>query len=321
MKSKTKPANEYVKLEERLVLADWAVHQLGYESNRAMLEDLKERAEGYDSSGESYLVQGILSKGDACKISRDELERYDVNNKTHLTYFNRHRRESLTLRYFQHLSLLITDRFLDLLFNHKKTLLQELNEFVELRNQKREALGLSDSQFTDADLTKLAFFMATGSGKTILMHFNYRQFLHYNDQPLDNILLVTPDEKLSQQHIDNMQEAGIPCARFNLENSGLETASRNTVRVIEITKLVEQKKGSGLSVPVEYFQGNNLIFVDEGHRGASSEAKKWMSSRTKLAETGFTFEYSATFSQAMTAARDDELTRDYGKAILFDYSY
>jgi hypothetical protein len=163
--------------------------------------------------------------------------------------------------------------------------------------------------------------MATGSGKTILMHFNYRQFLHYNQKPLDNILLVTPDEKLSQQHIDNMQEAGIPCARFNLENSGLEIISRNTVRVIEITKLVEQKKGSGVSVPVEYFQGNNLIFVDEGHRGASSEAKKWMTSRTKLAETGFTFEYSATFGQAMTAAGDDEMTREYGKAILFDYSY
>jgi hypothetical protein len=321
MKNKSKPSNEYVKLEDRLVLADWAVHQFGYESNRAMLEDLKECDEGYDSSGESYVLQAILSKGAACKSSRDDLKRYDSNIKTHLTYFNRHRREPLTLRYFQHLSLFITERFLDLLFNHKKALVRELNEFVEQRNQKREALGLSESEFTDADLTKLAFWMATGSGKTILMHFNYRQFLHYNQKPLDNILLITPDEKLSEQHIDNMQEAGISCARFNLENSGLETVSKNTVRVIEITKLVEQKKGSGVSVPVEYFQGNNLIFVDEGHRGASSEAKKWMTSRTKLAETGFTFEYSATFGQAMTAARNDEMTRDYGKAILFDYSY
>jgi Type III restriction enzyme, res subunit len=321
MKSKPSPSNEYVKLEERLVLADWAVHQLGYESNRAMLEDLKERDEGYGSSGESYVLQGILSKGAACKISRDDLERYDSNIKAHLTYFNRHRREPLTLRYFQHLSLLITERFLDLLFNHKPLLRQELNEFVEHRNQKRETLGLSESKFSDADLTKLAFWMATGSGKTILMHFNYRQFLHYNQKPLDNILLVTPDEKLSQQHIDNMREVGIPCARFNLENSGLETVSRNAVRVIEITKLVEQKRGSGVSVPVAYFQGNNLIFVDEGHRGASSEAKKWLTSRTKLAETGFTFEYSATFGQAMTAARNDEMTWDYGKAILFDYSY
>src|ERR1051325_12007952 len=143
MKSKRKTADEYVKLEERLVLADWAVHQFGYESNRLMLEDLKERDEGFDSLGESYILQGILSKGIACRIPRDDLEPYDSNVKTHLTYFNSHRREPLTLRYFQHLSLLVTERFLDLLFNHKQKLQQELNEFVERRNQKREALGLS----------------------------------------------------------------------------------------------------------------------------------------------------------------------------------
>ena len=101
-----------------------------------------------------------------------------------------------------------------------------------------------------------------------------------------------------------------------LEDSGFEAVKKNTVRVIEITKLVEEKKGSGVSVPVEAFEGNNLIFVDEGHRGASSEAGKWVGHRDKLAETGFTFEYSATFGQAMTSARDDEMTQEYGKAIL-----
>ena len=170
-------------------------------------------------------------------------------------------------------------------------------------------------------MRKLAFWMATGSGKTILMHFHYRQFLHYCQDTLDNILLVTPDEGLSQQHIENMEAAGIPCARFSLEDSGFEAVKKNAVRVIEITKLVEEKKGSGVSVPVEAFEGNNLIFVDEGHRGASSEAGKWIGYRDKLAETGFTFEYSATFGQAMTTARDDDMTAEYGKAILFDYSY
>ncbi|MGD1105190.1 MAG: restriction endonuclease subunit R, partial [Terriglobia bacterium] len=132
---------------------------------------------------------------------------------------------------------------------------------------------------------------------------------------------VTPDEGLSQQHLENMEAVGIPCARFSLEDSGFEAVKKNTVRVVEITKLVQEKKGSGVSVPVEAFEGNNLIFVDEGHRGASTEAGKWVGHRDKLAETGFTFEYSATFGQAMTTARDDEMTQEYGKAILFDYSY
>ena len=209
---------------------------------------------------------------------------------------------------------------MDRLFNHGKSLRADLNRFVRDRNSKRGVLAPRDPKFTDEDLTKLAFWMATGSGKTILMHFHYRQFLHYNKKPLDNILLVTPDESLSQQHLENMEAAGIPCARFSLEDSGLEAVAKNTVRVIEITKLVEQKKGSGVSVPVEAFEGNNLIFVDEGHRGASSEANKWLGYRAKLAETGFTFEYSATFGQAMTAARDEAMTQEYGKAILFDYS-
>jgi hypothetical protein len=61
--------------------------------------------------------------------------------------------------------------------------------------------------------------------------------------------------------------------------------------------------------------------VSKEHRGASSEANKWLGYRAKLAETGFTFEYSATFGQAMTAAGNEEMTEEYGKAILFDYSY
>ena len=72
-------------------------------------------------------------------------------------------------------------------------------------------------------------------------------------------------------------------------------------------------------MPVEAFAGNNLIFVDEGHKGSGGEA--WLKLRKALGETGFTFEYSATFGQALTATRNDPLTVEYGKAIIFDYSY
>ena len=315
------PATEYMKLEQRLVLAAWGCHMLGYSSNKAMLEDLREVDEGYESTGRSHLVQRILSRGSKCLVKPEDLEQYDANVRSHLAYFNQHREEALTLRYFQHLSLLISELFLDWRFNYKNTLRKGLNDFLYQQNIRRAPTDPRDAKFEDADLNKLAFWMATGSGKTILMHFHYRQFLHYNQEPLDNILLVTPDEGLSQQHLENMEAAGIPCARFSLEDSGFEAVKKNTVRVIEITKLVQEKKGSGVSVPVEAFEGNNLIFVDEGHRGASTEAGKWVGHRDKLAETGFTFEYSATFGQAMTTARDDEMTQEYGKAILFDYSY
>lgn len=328
------PTSDYLKLEQRLVLAGWACRQLGWEedawsadakpANARMLAHLKDAPEGYEANGKSGLVRMILARGAKCLVPKGDLERYDENVRAHLAFFNRHRKEPLTLRYFQHLSLLVTELFLDQFFNHEKALRKSLAEFVEARNARRSAVESPDPVFGPDDLRKLAFWMATGSGKTILMHFHYRQYLHYGGKakrPLDNILLVTPDEALSQQHIEQMEEAGIPCARFSLEDSGLETVKKNAVRVIEITKFVETKKGGGVSVPVEAFEGNNLIFVDEGHRGASSEAGKWVGFRDKLAETGFTFEYSATFGQAMTTARDDAMTREYGKAILFDYSY
>jgi len=176
-----------------------------------------------------------------------------------------------------------------------------------------------DEPFTEADLTKLAYWMATGSGKTLILHLNYHQFLHYNKELLDNILLVTPNEGLSEQHLAELAASGIPAQRFDLNRSGLWSGSRNVVQIIEITKLVEEKRGGGVSVPVEAFEGRNLIFVDEDHKGSGGEA--WRKYRDALGATGFTFEYSATFGQALSTARNDPLTAEYGKAIVFDYSY
>ena len=82
-----------------------------------------------------------------------------------------------------------------------------------------------------------------------------------------------------------MQVSGIPCSRFTLKE-GDTIGHRNEVRFIEITKLVEKKRGGGVSVPVEAFEGNNLIFVDEGHKGSGGDV--WRRYRDALGESGFT---------------------------------
>ncbi|MBP8625486.1 MAG: DEAD/DEAH box helicase family protein [Syntrophorhabdales bacterium] len=310
---------QYLKLEHRLTLLAWLGSLLGYGGNKDMLADTKNVAEGFDASGRSFMYYHLIARGGKVKIAGDDLERYDANLRAHLEKINRHRAGPVTLRYFQYLAALLTEIVLDRLFNHRAQLLKDLNAFVRDRNTKKLPTEPPDDPFTEADLSKLAYWMATGSGKTLILHLNYHQFLCYNPQPLDNILLITPNEGLSEQHLAELAASGIPARRFDLNHSGLWGSAPNAVQVIEITKLVEEKRGGGVSVPVEAFEGRNLIFVDEGHKGSGGEA--WRKYRDALGQTGFTFEYSATFGQALNAARNDPLTAEYGKAILFDYSY
>ena len=312
----------YVQLEKRLVLVAWLNEQFGFNTNEAALMDAKEAAEGFNADGRSHLSVRLETRN-GVHVQPAAMAGYDNNIRDHLRAINTKRATPIVLRYFQYLAVLYAEVYLDWFFRRPGALLDALNRF-ELRrstdSRLRDVRG--DLPFTRDDLRKLAFWIATGGGKTLLLHINYHQFLRYNaalGEPLDSILLVTPNEGLSEQHLAEMTLSGIPCRRFDLHETGLRVDAGDTVRVIEITKLTEVKKGGGLSVPVEAFEGNNLIFVDEGHKGSGGE--RWRGYRDALAETGFTFEYSATFGQALTAARNEELTREYAKAIAFDYSY
>ncbi len=170
---------------------------------------------------------------------------------------------------------------------------------------------------------RAAVAATVNAGLTLLLHINYRQFLHYHRlaraKPLDNILLITPNSGLSEQHLAEFAKSGIPAQRFR--GSGGVGLDRETVQVLEITKLTERSSGP-LTVHVDSFEGNNLVFVDEGHRGSSGEV--WLGLRDKLAAEGFTLEYSATFGEALNKGgkpADMAQRQSYGKAVVFDYSY
>ena len=90
------------------------------------------------------------------------------------------------------------------------------------------------------------------------------------------------------------------------------------VEILDIHKLAEEM--GDRTIAIDAFEGNNLVLVDEGHRGASGgEEGAWMRFRNLLCEKGFSFEYSATFGQAVKGRK--ALTDLYAKSILFDYSY
>jgi len=318
------PSNTYVKLEKQLLLLSWLNGHLGYTSNQELFEDLKQADEGFCESGQSHLLLRLRSRSNSVQFSMGDLERYDRNVRNHLNSINAGRVQPIRLRYFQHLAVLYTEIFLDARrADQRGRLLDSLNSHVLEHNARKHPSEPLHEKFRDSDLNTLAFWMATGSGKTLIMHLNYHQFMHYGAMnlrtSLDNILLITPNEGLSKQHLNDLQKSGIPAKLFDMADGGLTHYERDTVQVIEITKLTKNRKGNGVSVPIERFEGNNLVFVDEGHKGSGGEA--WRAVREELGRTGFTFEYSATFGQALAAAKKGDLTQQYGKSIVFDYSF
>ena len=257
----------YASLERQLALLAWLHHKFGYQTTGELLKDNKPINEGFREDGRSYICAHLESRSAQMQgLTVQDLQRYDDNIRKHLAAMNHSRAEPITLRYFQYLAALYTEIYLDWYFNPDRGLLPSLNGFVRQHNASC-APDQRWGQFASVDLSKLAFWMATGGGKTLLLHLHYRQFMHYNRTPLDNILLITPNEGLSQQHLEELQASNIPAARFDINEAGSLFGQPWTVRVTEITKLVEEKRGGGVRVPIETFEGNNLIFVDEGHKG------------------------------------------------------
>ena len=293
------------------MLLGWLHNQLGYESTVDILKDTNNTKEGFGADGRSYVYYKLISNN-KLRIDRDILKNYDRNIHEHLDCINTGRSEPVILKYFQYLAVLYAEIFLDNYFNRRDGFLLSLNKWIKLLNDSIPP-GLKRHKFyNNNDLGKMAFWMATGSGKTIIMHINYLQFMHYNTKQLDNVLLVTPNEGLSEQHIRELGSSNIRAGRFT-------GSTNNQIDVIEITKLKPEKSGKGKTVQADAFGGNNLIFVDEGHKGYGGES--WLEVRGLLGKTGFTFEYSATFGQALGAAKAEDRVEEYGRSIIFDYSY
>lgn len=261
-----------------------------------------DRFEGIDENGQTNffheLTRGLF---DPNKVPEADLRRYDLNIVTHWKAITAGRNQVeghvLQMKYFQYLSLLFTELYLDWYFNHRQDLLDGLNE--EMVRYRAETGAEPFRDFEADDLNKIAFWNATGSGKTLLLHVNIRQYLHYfqggrSDLYPDKIILLTPNEGLSRQHLEELELSGFSLSQFF---NKAQSPARGTIEIIDINKLGDEMGDK--TVAVEAFEGNNLVLVDEGHRGTGAAAGAWMARRDALVRGGFAFEYSATFGQAV----------------------
>ena len=316
----TKKKPDALPLGEQLILATWFARQLGFNAPADMLEKTKDGGDtGEDSSGNILAL--ITGRDSERKISNSELTEMDTAIRGDLAKMNRRRSPPLKLKYFQYLAALSAEYFLRRRKESADDLMRDINNFATNYNiiHNRSPMPLYD---TPADLAKLAFWMATGSGKTLLMHLNYWQCLRHLPFEPNNILLITPNSDMTNQHLAELRASGIPCRRHN--DSGGALAGDDGVCVLDIHKLSDKpgKQKQSETVSPDFFESPNLVFVDEGHKGASGGDKGYFDKRDRLVRGGgFALEYSATFGQAFAKQTDRENAKDYGRAIAFDYSY
>ena len=302
---------------DHLIINRWLLslfHQNRLKDFKNRLAD--ERLIGIGESGQTLFFEELDSDlFHSDWVSSADLRRYDLNIINHWRAITaqRNRREGheLEMKYFQYLALLFTEIYLDWFFNRQAELIAALNATLAFYRKEKWARSLTD--YTPEDLNKVAYWNATGSGKTLLMHVNIRQYCDYCPQKPEQIILLTPNESLSRQHVEELELSGFKAALFN-KNEGAMMASE--VKVIDVNKLAD--KDGDKTVNVEAFTGNNLVLVDEGHRGTSGDA--WLLRRETLIGSGFAFEYSATFGQAVAkgktiAEQEEELQKNKAKKL------
>ena len=329
---KRSPNKPQVPFARKLVVNQWLLSLFGVKRFEELADQLRnETQEGLDEHNVHHFHHALTAQHlDVNELTAELLLEYDQNIVRHTQRLNERRitrgEEPIVWKYFQYLTLLFTEIYLDRYFHDPKALLMALNAQVFLYNSdKSDADRITSFDATlEAwpQLNKLACWSATGSGKTLLMHVNILQYHHYlktqngHRLELNRILLLTPNEGLSQQHLREFETAGMDAELFSKDGRGL--FSSHAVEILEVTRLREETGEK--TIALDSFEGNNLVLVDEGHRGTSSgEEGAWMKARNALCEKGFSFEYSATFGQAVKGKPD--LIALYARSTLFDYSY
>jgi hypothetical protein len=288
------------------------------------------RLEGLDHDNLHHFYHALIGSNlfwdDTCNLSREQILLYEENIVHHTKSINEKRYRPVIWKYYQWLTLLFMEIYFDRFFGNKDGLLSDLNEYVDRFNRKwNEYVDIPC--YTEDDLNKLCMQNATGSGKTLLMHINLMQYRHYaekngRDKDLSRVILLTPNERLSEQHISEFNESSISADSYLQSRGGLFGMAKglDRVDVLEITKLADQEGPN--TIATRSLGDQNLLLVDEGHRGMSGkEEGVWFSRRSDLCEKGFTVEYSATFEQAVQSSGNADFEDSYAKAIIFDYSY
>lgn len=248
---------------------------------RELLGEFYSRAEGHDRDYQKQVESFASSQSSGLpKPMGRKIQKW-------LSDYNQLCSRPFTLRYYQILALYFTEHVLE---------------------QKRAGKGFSEQK-------ALVYWMATGSGKTLLMHLNILQYIEHigGGAAFDElqIILTTPGVNLIEQH---ERELGEVVRQLN-------RLYNNRIKLTVATTGALLNKEAGFYNMPDSTRLFRLVLVDEGHIGLSSGGKElgaFKALRRDLLkpENSFLFEYSATYHGIA-----DVHVRDYEEQIVYDYNY
>ena len=321
----------WLRLEHSLALLDGYLHPLlGARDSDSLKDVLGEVPEGYDADGRSYMATRIIALQrllPAPRLAQADIELYDDNIKRHLDQINAARpaNERIVLKYFQYLALFYTEHFLHRYFLDNANLLADLNALLPAWSAAKWGRSGPDRALPGVhpgDLTKLAYWMATGSGKTLLLHVNYLQFLHYHRQagarPLDNILLITPNAGLSDQHLEEFAGAASP--RSVSAAAAAPACSPTPCRCWRSPSSAARARARSPSTWI----ASRATTWSSSTRATGRERGRLDRPPRQAGRRRLHLRIQRHFRRGVQQgqpARDVSQRQSYGKAIIFDYSY
>lgn len=243
------------------------------------------------------------------KIAQDLLEnkdlRVDINNEVDLDKFS----SNISLFNYQQEALKNIIVILDLYYSDKT----KLKNYYELK-------GFDETKFKKENLTikkilnRASFWMATGSGKSIVMlklievlyNLSSKKYIDKND-----ILILAPTDKILKQVEEHISEFN-KYSNFTLELNSLKDYEKiknennlfttDSIKIFyyrsdlidDESNVSKKTEGKRLNYKNYLNSGKWYIILDEAHKGKDElSAKK--NYYNEMAENGFIFNFSATF--------------------------
>lgn len=188
--------------------------------------------------------------------------------------------------------------------NQKYIRLSRFYSTKSIRNQKY----IEETNF----FNRMAFWMATASGKTIVLIKLIEILDYYQKQglvPNNKIMVLLPSEKLQHQFETAVNDYNLGKERKirlsslreyedNQNSPGLELFNEIEVYTYRSDLLSDQQQIKRIDTGIYDNNGKWFIFMDEAHKGDKDDSVR-QDYITIMSRNGFLFNFSATFTDAI----------------------